>query len=775
MWFRPGFRLAFPRIDPNAVPPPPGDTTAPIISGPATVSVAENTTAVATYTANETVTWSLAGTDAARFSISGGSLAFLSAPNFEAPTDGGANNVYNVTVEGADSAGNVGTRSVAVTVTDVAEGGITVDTASTTAVTFPWLGDVTASGFTAGAVLAAPSSDVRLVASPDPTFATGVIASAPVASSGNYALATMPDSALNPDTAYHWAVRVGSTIYANAACRGEVRTLPAASAFGFRVASASCSVSFSGRDSGVWSHLLGLANRPRFFIQTGDWHYEDDTTHAALNLALGGLQGEAARKMGFLWQWGDHDFLDNSSDSNSTGTSGTTPAQAMAIRRAREPLPGAMRWFSGATEPLGWTKVVGRVRFIAPDQRSPKINGTQMWGAAQRTRLFQEFTAARDAGQVAVYVSDLVPSEAGFVAADRTALWDHILSIGMQARTVVLCGDMHAVAFDTGVNHDFATGGGCPIPVICLAPIRQDVSNKGGPWSQGPFPTTIGTRVEQAGYIDVTDTGGDTITLATTAFNGAGATIATNSVTLSLVAAPPPPPPAGLDIVQVARNDNTTSAGEASTVALAAPPTAGNLLVLVALPDKAPASITPPAGFALLAGSAHLTGSQMSGAIYTKVADGSEQSLSYLATGGTTSTSHSVYLEVAGAHPTDPIPQMVRDISFATTTPSANPRVTALPSLTTAHAGMIVVGVWGNDSASGVTAVTTRGWTGGMATLVDVGFGSTTGLVSGSSPAISVGELAVPAAGTVVDAEFSYTGGTTDQQIAFLFALRPAA
>ena len=35
----------------------------------------------------------------------------------------GANNVYDVVVTGIDAAGNVGTRAVAVTVTDVAEGG----------------------------------------------------------------------------------------------------------------------------------------------------------------------------------------------------------------------------------------------------------------------------------------------------------------------------------------------------------------------------------------------------------------------------------------------------------------------------------------------------------------------------------------------------------------------------------------------------------------------------------------------------------------------------
>jgi hypothetical protein len=103
-----------------------GDTTPPTITGPATVNVAENTTAVATYSANETVTWSIAGgADAARFTInSSGALAFTAAPDFENPTDAGANNVYNVTIRATDTAtptANTTDLAIAVTVTDVVE------------------------------------------------------------------------------------------------------------------------------------------------------------------------------------------------------------------------------------------------------------------------------------------------------------------------------------------------------------------------------------------------------------------------------------------------------------------------------------------------------------------------------------------------------------------------------------------------------------------------------------------------------------------------------
>lgn len=71
------------------------------------------------------------GVDAAKFTIdaSTGALAFIAAPDYEAPTDSGADNVYNVTVQVSDGAGGSDTQAIAVTVTDVAAT-LVVDTAS---------------------------------------------------------------------------------------------------------------------------------------------------------------------------------------------------------------------------------------------------------------------------------------------------------------------------------------------------------------------------------------------------------------------------------------------------------------------------------------------------------------------------------------------------------------------------------------------------------------------------------------------------------------------
>ena len=76
---------------------------APAITGPDSVSYAENdTTAVGTYTVTRepgaTITWSRLGADAGAFTLDGGVLRFAVPPNFEAPADVDADNVYAVTM-----------------------------------------------------------------------------------------------------------------------------------------------------------------------------------------------------------------------------------------------------------------------------------------------------------------------------------------------------------------------------------------------------------------------------------------------------------------------------------------------------------------------------------------------------------------------------------------------------------------------------------------------------------------------------------------------------
>ena len=93
----------------------------------AMASIAENTTAVTTVTATDpdagqTLSYSIGGgADASKFTISSstGALSFVTAPNFELPTDAGGNNVYDVIVQVSDGHGGSDTQAIAVTVTPV--------------------------------------------------------------------------------------------------------------------------------------------------------------------------------------------------------------------------------------------------------------------------------------------------------------------------------------------------------------------------------------------------------------------------------------------------------------------------------------------------------------------------------------------------------------------------------------------------------------------------------------------------------------------------------
>lgn len=95
---------------------PSGEDAAPVISGSSSVQAAAGGTAVATYTANNTVTWSLGGTNASLFSISSGgvvtynSASVLGSYNIDviATNSNGLNAVLSVAVDAYETSGNPG-------------------------------------------------------------------------------------------------------------------------------------------------------------------------------------------------------------------------------------------------------------------------------------------------------------------------------------------------------------------------------------------------------------------------------------------------------------------------------------------------------------------------------------------------------------------------------------------------------------------------------------------------------------------------------------------
>ena len=103
------------------------DNTAPTFPSAETFNTPENSTSVGSITTSESATITIfGGEDQTKFSISrtgdsSTALSFVSAPNFEAPTDVGSNNTYVVVFRAVDAASNAGYETVTVTVTDVVE------------------------------------------------------------------------------------------------------------------------------------------------------------------------------------------------------------------------------------------------------------------------------------------------------------------------------------------------------------------------------------------------------------------------------------------------------------------------------------------------------------------------------------------------------------------------------------------------------------------------------------------------------------------------------
>ena len=108
----------------------------PVFTSPASFTVPENTTTVGTVTSTDVdggaPQYTLVGAvDDSLFSIdvNSGALSFNAAPDFEAPTDIGGDNVYNLTVQVNDGSGGIVNQAISVTVTDVSSNLVVTTTA----------------------------------------------------------------------------------------------------------------------------------------------------------------------------------------------------------------------------------------------------------------------------------------------------------------------------------------------------------------------------------------------------------------------------------------------------------------------------------------------------------------------------------------------------------------------------------------------------------------------------------------------------------------------
>lgn len=379
----------------------------------------------------------------------------------------------------------------------------------------PWSGNVTPTSATVAVHLAASNAQVRLAVSTradlsNAVYSTGIVTDA---DSGNRA--KLDVAGLTPDTDYYYGFEVNGTLRAEPLSRGQFHTFPQG-ASSFKIVFASCG---DFRASNQTAYDAIVAEKPLMFLNTGDLHYSntDSTDVADYRANYDGVlnqpsQAAVYRNMAMAYMWDDHDFTGNDSD-------GTFVGRDTARRAYEESVPHYP--YGVHSGPIGQAFTIGRVRFIVTDLRSAAspheslddVNKVHM-GATQKAWFKQELIAARDAGFPMIVWVSTVPwigaagsgdDDWSVYSTERRDLANFIKANGIKNLTLI-CGDMHALAYDNGQHSDYADGGGAPLVVLQAAALTSPGSVKGGPYTGGPFPGS-----QQYGVLEVTDTGAPTL------------------------------------------------------------------------------------------------------------------------------------------------------------------------------------------------------------------------------------------------------------------------
>ncbi len=319
------------------------------------------------------------------------------------------------------------------------------------------------------------------------------------------------------------------------AATGRFRTLPAAGV------AANFMVAFSGdAETGSTRQVFDtiVTKDPLMMIHMGDLHYANIATntpslfHTEYDRVLASApQARMLRNVPTAYVWDDHDYGPNNAD----GTSASKPAAA-SVYRSRVPhysLPDATG--------IWQTWDIGRVRFVITDQRSaasPKADtdnsSKTMLGATQKT--WFKGILSNSAGMLIVWIcprwfgmpaSAGADSWAGFTT-ERAELADYIKA-NCHGRVVVLSADLHTLALDDGTNHDFATGGGEPLPTFQAAALDKTPATGGGTYSHGEYLT-----VGQFGTMAIADAGGATLDVTWKGWNILGTQLVTHTFTVTL-------------------------------------------------------------------------------------------------------------------------------------------------------------------------------------------------------------------------------------------------
>lgn len=394
-------------------------------------------------------------------------------------------------------------------------------------VEFVWSGALQPTSVRIVAGLYAGTDSVRVALSDSESFEDAPFFSAFRAVNPDSRTVAFTFDELEPDTRYRYAVEVDGALDTLRA--GSFRTMPDGPA-SFRIIASGCAR--TGSDRPVFDVIR--RQEPLFMLHLGDMHYENIEAadvevyrEAYRRVLTTPVQAALFRDVPIAYTWDDHDYGPNNSDRRA-------PGRDAARQAYQEMIPHYPLAAGSGNVPIFQAFSVGRLRFILTDLRSsrrPQRRLLQriptMMGDRQRDWFKEELLRAHEAGEIVVWVSS-VPwiyrpnpesDSWGGYSEEREEIANFLKEHEIE-NIVILAGDSHMIAMDDGTNSDYATDGGAPIPVIQTAPLDQAGSTKGGPYSEGEFPTRSLFPPHDGQWVlmEVDDEGGEEVCIAWTGY-----------------------------------------------------------------------------------------------------------------------------------------------------------------------------------------------------------------------------------------------------------------
>lgn len=372
-----------------------------------------------------------------------------------------------------------------------------------TGVSYMWCGAPTTTTLRPAFVLDGPAASVRGAFSRKPNMAPPLTYTAAVTPDAQHACQPGDATGLYPNTRYYYAAEVDGVLdRANVARAKTMPTLgrPLALTFG------SCWAAPSQGSAHLPDHPVGNAivaqhdAGANLHIFAGDFGYpnintNDPARYRANYAEMCGIPAVAAIARSCAWDlvWDDHDFGPDNSNRTAPGR-----ASAAAVYRQVVPqfdLPDSAGAIYHAYNMTPDVRVITTdLRYYRSPDSDPDDASKTMLGAEQKAWLKEEWLAAKNAGQLIVWVNTQIwcidgpyatqglnadGDHWGTFSTERAELDNYRAANGI-TDMVILTGDAHQICYRTGT--DYSTAKTVPTPVFAAAAYSRTPAYRSGAW-----------------------------------------------------------------------------------------------------------------------------------------------------------------------------------------------------------------------------------------------------------------------------------------------------